>query len=124
VFVNSAVAASTAASYKKNFKTHILPLLGNCALNGVTHDRMVAELVKKERQFRQRKPIGAGTGAAGSPETEKPITLAKATIETVIKQLRKLFSHARKRTLIIESPATGLNHSTARRVLGTTSLSL
>src|SRR5262245_23464592 len=40
VYLESAVAASTAASYGRNFTTHILPVLGSRRLDEVNHDRM------------------------------------------------------------------------------------
>jgi hypothetical protein len=51
--------------------------------------------------------------AAGSEpdesDSEKDRTLAKATIQTVIKQLCKFFNHARKRKLVSDNPASGLS---------------
>src|SRR5262249_9400721 len=35
--------------------------------------------------------------------------LAKSTIETIVKHLRKLFNHARKRKVVIDNPASGLS---------------
>src|SRR5262245_59543569 len=40
VYVDSALAASTAASYRKNFSTHILPALGACVLDNASHERL------------------------------------------------------------------------------------
>src|ERR1051326_3491153 len=86
VYLESAVAASTAASYRHNFNTHILPAFGARRLNEIEHDRMeefVSDLVKKK--------------------------LAKATIQTITKELCKFFNHARKRKLVTDNPATGLS---------------
>src|SRR5262249_51983821 len=85
VYLDSAIARSTAAAYRNNFKMHILPALGMIPLNEIEHDRMeafVSGLVKKE--------------------------LAKATIQTIIKDLTTMFNHARKRKLVVDNPATGL----------------
>jgi len=85
VYVESAVADSTAANYEKNFRLHINPVFGSMRLDEVSHDameRFVSDLVKKK--------------------------LAKATIETIIKNFRALFNHARKRKLIVDNPASGL----------------
>jgi integrase len=116
VYVESALAKSTAASYRKNFRTHILPTLGTCALSDVTHNGMedfVSDLVKKARHIRKKTTQEDGEVARPQPidaKPEKPTTLAKATIDTVIKQLRKFFNHAKKRNpkLITDNPATGL----------------
>src|SRR5207249_3531498 len=104
-----AIAASTAASYVKNFKTHILPALGSRRLDEVNHDHMemfVADLVKKTRQTRKKKT----EADAENPIVAEPQpTLAKATIQTVVKQLCKFFNHARKRELVTDNPASGLS---------------
>lgn len=86
VYLESAVAESTAASYANNFKTHINPALGALRLNEIGHDQMekfVSDLVKKK--------------------------LAKATIQTIVKDFCTLCNHARKRKLIIDNPASGLS---------------
>jgi integrase len=85
VYLDSAVAQSTAAAYKNNFKMHMIPGLGQLRLDEIGHDRIeefVSDLVKKG--------------------------LAKATIQTIIKDLTTLFNHARKRKVISENPATDL----------------
>src|SRR5262249_54592162 len=64
VYIESAVASSTANNYKTNFKNHILPAFGSLRLNGVTDEKVeefVSNLVKMH--------------------------LAKATIQTIIKEL-------------------------------------
>src|SRR5215468_4028739 len=51
VYLESAVARSTAASYRHNFKTHILPAMGRCQLDKSDHNKMeefVSDLVKKK----------------------------------------------------------------------------
>src|SRR5262249_17377999 len=68
VYLESAVAESTAASYRNNFKQHINPTLGARRLNEIGHDQMeefISNLVKRN--------------------------LAKATIQTIIKDLCTLF---------------------------------
>jgi len=89
VYLESAVARSTAASYRNNFKMHINPALGPLRLDEIDHEDMevfVSGLVKKG--------------------------LAKATIQTIIKDLCTLFNHAKKRKelkkLVTDNPATGL----------------
>ena len=85
VYLGSAVAQSTAAAYKNNFKMHITPALGTLRLDEISHEQMeefVSNLVKKK--------------------------LAKATIQTIIKDLCTLFNHAKKRKLVTENPASGL----------------
>src|SRR5262249_17449934 len=72
-------------AYKNNFKTHVIPALGALRLNEIIHERMeefVSNLVKKG--------------------------LAKATIQTIVKDLTTCFNHAKKRKLVIDNPATGL----------------
>src|SRR5215468_1537632 len=72
VYLESAVAESTAASYRNNFKTHINDALGMLCLDEISHDKMeefVSDLVKKK--------------------------LAKATIQTIIKDLCTVFNHAK-----------------------------
>lgn len=74
VYLDSAVAASTAGKHANSFKNQIKPALGSKRLNELTHEEMeefVSNLVKKK--------------------------LAKATIETVLNVLRALLNHARKR---------------------------
>jgi len=85
VYVESAVASSTRANYASNFKTHITPALGAIPLNKIGHDKMeefVSDLVKKN--------------------------LAKASIQTILKNLCTLFNHAKKRKVIVDNPAEGL----------------
>ena len=98
----------------KNFQTHILPALGNRRLDEVNHDRMeefVSDLVKKVPRIRKKKTDSMEDGEAAPNTTDqaKTRTLAKATIQTVIKQLCKFFNHARKRKHITENPASGLS---------------
>src|SRR5262245_8349511 len=86
VYLESAVAQSTAASYRNNFKTHINDALGTLRLDEIGHEKMeefVSNLVKNG--------------------------LAKATIQTIIKDLCTLFNHAKKRKLISDNPASGLS---------------
>jgi len=86
VYIESALATSTAASYMNNFKNHITPALGSLRLDEVTHERMeefISSLVKKG--------------------------LAFATIQTIIKDLTTFFNHSRKRKLITDNPASGLS---------------
>src|SRR5215831_17075942 len=73
-YVDSALRKSTAASYASNFKTHIIPALGPLPLDEVLPndiEAFIANLVTVKKK-------------------------AKATIGTIIKELCKLFNHARK----------------------------
>src|SRR5206468_2036222 len=102
-YIDSAVAKSTRAKYVQNFTTHILPALGSLPIDAVTQDRMetfIALLVKKAPHVRK-------SDGATDAESER-VTLAKATIETIVSNLRKFFNHARKRKLIADNPACGL----------------
>jgi hypothetical protein len=86
VYLESAVAQSAAAAYRNNFKTHIIPALGALRLDEIEHDRaeeFVSDLVKKG--------------------------VAKATIQTIFKDLCTLSNHAKKRKLVSDNPATGLS---------------
>jgi len=85
-YLSSAVSASTADSYKYNFKNHILPALGSKPLDQITRADMevfVASLVVHKK-------------------------LAKDTIATIVKELRKVLNHAREHKIISENPAAGL----------------
>jgi integrase len=85
LYLESAVAQSTAASYRNNFKTHINDVLGTLRLDEIRHEKMeefISDLVKKK--------------------------LAKATIQTIIKDLCTLFNHAKTRKLVTDNPASGL----------------
>ena len=73
-YLRSAVALSTAASYRKNFRTHILPTFGAKPLDRVTApdvECFIADLVDEKK-------------------------LAKATIQTILRQFCRLFNRARK----------------------------
>jgi integrase len=85
VFLDSAVAASTAAKYANHFKNYIRPGLGTFPLDGVdpVMEEFVSRLVKSG--------------------------LAKATIESVISNLRAFFNHAKRRKHITDNPACGLS---------------
>jgi integrase len=63
-------------------------------------------LLSKSSTGAEKKSADAAQIAKVSPSVK---TLAKATIDTVIKQLRKFFNHARKRKIIAENPASGLS---------------
>ncbi len=85
-YLASAVSASTADSYKYNFKNHVLPALGSKPLDQITRADMevfVASLVVHKK-------------------------LAKDTIATIIKELRRVLNHAREHKIISENPAAGL----------------
>jgi len=85
-YLASAVSASTADSYKYNFKNHVLPALGSKPLDQITRADMevfVASLVVHKK-------------------------LAKDTIATIVKELRKVLNHAREHRIISENPAAGL----------------
>jgi hypothetical protein len=93
IYIDSAVATSTAANYVKNFKKHITPALGHFRLDEVTHNEMeefVANLVKKN--------------------------FAKQTIQTILKNLCALFNHARKRRSSWTTRPADWVSSTARRM--------
>jgi hypothetical protein len=70
-------------------------------------EEFVSDLVKKAPRVRKKKAEGADSGgkadaAASEPDewdSEKDRTLAKATIQTVMKQLYKPFNHARNASL-------------------------
>jgi hypothetical protein len=76
-------------------------------------EEFVSDLVKKAPRVRKKKAEGADSGgkadaAASEPDewdSEKDRSLAKATIQNVIKQLYKPFNHARKRKLVSDNPA-------------------
>src|SRR6516164_7666014 len=71
VYLESAVASSTASTYVNVFKNHITPALGTLHLDEITTEKIeefVSDLVKKK--------------------------LAKATIHTILKDLCKFFNHA------------------------------
>jgi hypothetical protein len=85
VYLESAIAESTAATYANVFKNHITPALGDLRLDEITHNEMeefVSNLDKKK--------------------------LTKSTIQTIVKDLCTLFNHARKRKVGGENPAGGL----------------
>lgn len=86
IYLESAVASSTGATYTNVFKNHITPALGPLHLDKITHNDMeefVSNLVKKQ--------------------------LARATIQTIIKDLCTLMNHARKRKVVTDNPASGLS---------------
>jgi integrase len=86
-YVDSALRKSTAASYASNFKTHINPTLGALPLDEVVPadiEAFIANLVTVKKK-------------------------AKATIATIIKELCKLFNHARKHKIVTENPASGVS---------------
>ncbi len=85
-YLASAVSASTADSYRYNFKNHILPVLGSKPLDQITRADMevfIASLVVQKK-------------------------LAKDTIATIVKELRRVLNHAREHKIISENPAAGL----------------
>lgn len=87
-YLQSAVAESTASSYKTNFTVHIIPFLGKLCLDEITPARMeefITNLVTNKK-------------------------LAKATIWTIMRELSRLFTHAMKHKLITENPASGLGN--------------
>src|SRR5262249_39511960 len=78
---------STAASYAANFKNHIIPTLGALPLDEVLAadiETFIANLVMEKKK-------------------------AKATIATIIKELCKLFNHARKHKIVRDNPASGVS---------------
>ncbi len=85
-YLVSAVSDSTASSYRYNFKNHILPAFGSKSLDEITREDtegFVASLVVQKK-------------------------LAKDTIATIVKNLRKVFNHAIEHKIISENPAAGL----------------
>ena len=85
-YLSTAVRDSTRASYQHNFKNHILPDFGSQPLDQISVsqvERFIAKLVVEKG-------------------------LAKDTVDTIIKQLRRLFNYARKRKVVSENPASGL----------------
>ncbi len=86
-YVDSALRISTGKSYASNFKTHIIPALGALPLDEVrpAHvEAFIADLVTVKKK-------------------------ARATIATIVKELCKLFNHARKHRIITENPASGVS---------------
>jgi integrase len=85
-YLKTAVRESTADKYDANFKVHVLPALGKKRLDHVSRQDMeefIAHLVVGKK-------------------------LAKATIETILRTLGRVFSFAKKHKLVSENPVSGL----------------
>ncbi len=82
-----ATRPSTQRSYESSFRVHILPAFGKLRLDQVTSKKMetfIADLVVNKK-------------------------LAKHSVATIVKELRKMINHARKHKIVSENPATGLS---------------
>ncbi len=82
-----ATRPSTQRSYESSFRVHILPTFGKLRLDQITSRKMeafISDLVVNKK-------------------------LAKHSIETIVKEVRKMFNHAKKHKLVIENPAVGLS---------------
>jgi integrase len=85
-YYQTAIRESTADKYRTNFKVHILPPIGHLRLDEVTRKHMevlVSDLVARKQ-------------------------LAKATIETIVRGLSGLFSHATDHGVVQANPVSRL----------------
>lgn len=97
-YLVTAVRASTARSYKQNFKNHILPELGNLPLDQITRERIqdfAAHLMSKSK----RKPKSKKDEDEKIEETKlepKPEPLSKNSIRIALAALSSLLSNAKE----------------------------
>lgn len=85
-YLKTAVRESTADKYDANFRVHVLPALGKKQMDEVTRQDLedfVTSLVVEKK-------------------------MAKATIDTILRTLGRVFSYARKHKLISENPVSSL----------------
>src|SRR5262249_26068501 len=103
-----AVRESTIDSYKRTFKNHVLPELGNVRLDELTRDKVkafVASLVQKRyaRVLKIVTKVQNGKKQIQRKIVERP--LSRASIRIIVAELTAVLNHATEDGVISVNPA-------------------